>query len=129
MQADAISSHKGSKSRRQTGYFLLDGICASILIYINKRKQQNAVVFLHLQESILRFLKFCRRVNMHPGWHILIPIITIREIRYIFTEVLHGIPGVIVYDAPQETFQTLGTYQELVLFISMCYGKFHCLLF
>lgn len=52
---------------------------------------------------------------MHPGWHILIPIITIHEIRYIFTEVLHGIPGVIVYDAPQETFQTLGTYQELVL--------------
>ena len=66
---------------------------------------------------------------MHPGWHILISIITIREIRYIFTEVLHGIPGIIVYDALKETFQTFGTDQELVLFISMCYGKFHCLSF
>ena len=36
---------------------------------------------------------------------------------------------IIVYDALKETFQTFGTDQELVLFISMCYGKFHCLSF
>lgn len=57
---------------------------------------------------------------MHPGSHVLVPVIAIGEPRHIFTEVGYGILGIIVHDALQESFQTLGADQELVLIISMC---------
>ena len=66
---------------------------------------------------------------MHPGWHILIAIVTIGEPRNIFSKVLHGILCIIIYYALQKALQALGADQKLILLISMCNGKFHHLLF
>ena len=129
METDAVGSHKGSQGRWKACHTLLGSRHASFFFYINKRKQKNTVILLHLQESILRFLKLSSRVNMHPGWHILIAIVTIGEPRNIFSKVLHGILCIIIYYALQKALQALGTDQKLILLISMCNGKFHHLLF